>query len=62
MRQQDTIKDILVKHTGQTVEKITHDTDRDFYLSAEQARDYGIIDEVLDKPVDEAEKEKKAKK
>jgi len=49
-RQQDIIKDIIVKHTGQPLEKVTHDTDRDFYLSAEQAVEYGIVDEVLAKP------------
>jgi ATP-dependent Clp protease protease subunit len=54
-RQQDVIKDIIVKHTGQPLEKVTHDTDRDFYLSAEQAVEYGIVDEVLAKP---KEKEK----
>jgi ATP-dependent Clp protease protease subunit len=57
-RQQDVIKDIIVKHTGQPLEKVTHDTDRDFYLSAEQAVEYGIVDEVLTKPK-EKEKEKK---
>jgi ATP-dependent Clp protease protease subunit len=63
MRQQDIIKDILVRHTGQTMEKITHDTDRDFYLNPDQAVEYGIIDEVLAKPADEkAEKAKKEKK
>ena len=61
-RQQDIIKEILVKHTGQEMDKVTHDTDRDFYLNPPQAVEYGIIDEVLDKPVDEAEKEKKTKK
>jgi ATP-dependent Clp protease protease subunit len=60
MRQQDIIKDILVKHTGQTLEKVTHDTDRDFYLNPQQAVEYGIIDEVLDKPANA--KEEKAKK
>src|SRR4030042_6942190 len=60
MRQQDTIKKILVKHTGQSLEKITHDTDRDFYLNPDQAVEYGIIDEVLYKP--SGEKEEKAKK
>jgi len=49
-RQQDVIKDIIVKHTGQPLEKVTHDTDRDFYLNAEQAVEYGIVDEVLTKP------------
>lgn len=60
-RQQDIIKEILVKHTGQDMDKVTHDTDRDFYLNPPQAVEYGIIDEVLDKPVDDKE-EKKAKK
>jgi ATP-dependent Clp protease protease subunit len=61
MRQQDTLKDILMKHTGQSLDKITHDTDRDFYLNPQQAVEYGLIDEVLSKP-EEAEKGKKDKK
>ena len=52
-RQQDIIKDILVTHTGQPMDKITHDTDRDFYLDAKQAVEYGIVDEILSKPVKE---------
>jgi len=47
MRIQEIIRGILAKHTGQPIEKITHDTDRDFYLSAEQAVEYGIVDEIL---------------
>jgi ATP-dependent Clp protease protease subunit len=38
---------ILAKHTGQPLEKVEKDTDRDFYLSAEEAKTYGIIDEVI---------------
>ena len=38
---------ILAKHTGQPLEKVEKDTDRDFYLSAGEAKDYGIIDEVI---------------
>ena len=49
MRLQALLRDILVKHTGQTMEKITHDTDRDFYLTPEQAVEYGLVDEVLGK-------------
>jgi ATP-dependent Clp protease protease subunit len=49
-RQQDLIKDIIVKHTGQPLDKVTHDTDRDFYLNPEQAVEYGIVDEILNKP------------
>jgi len=58
-RQQDIIKDIIVKHTGQPLDKVTHDTDRDFYLNPEQAVEYGIVDEILNKPVEEAAKTKK---
>ena len=47
IRMQDKIRQILSTHTGQTYEKIARDTDRDFYLSADQALEYGIIDEVL---------------
>jgi ATP-dependent Clp protease protease subunit len=50
MRIQDIIRNILAKHTGQSLEKITHDTDRDFYLNPEQAVEYGIVDEILTKP------------
>ena len=38
---------ILAKHTGQLFEKVERDTDRDFYLDAEEAKEYGIIDEVI---------------
>lgn len=41
------LNEILVHHTGQSIEKIRKDTDRDYYMSAEAAKDYGIIDEVL---------------
>jgi ATP-dependent Clp protease protease subunit len=58
MRQQDTIRNILVKHTGQSLEKITHDTDRDFYLNAEQAVEYGLVDEILGKQVGKELKKK----
>ncbi len=52
MRMQELIRSILVKHTGQTLEKIAHDTDRDFYLNPEQAVEYGLVDEILAKPED----------
>ncbi|OGZ18954.1 MAG: ATP-dependent Clp endopeptidase, proteolytic subunit ClpP [Candidatus Nealsonbacteria bacterium RBG_13_42_11] len=38
---------ILAKHTGQPLEKIERDTDRDFYLSADESKEYGLIDEVI---------------
>jgi len=43
----DTMNKILAKHTGQPLAKISKDTDRDFYLSAEEAKEYGVIDEVI---------------
>ena len=49
MRMQDKIRHIIANHTGQPVDKVAHDTDRDFYLSAEQAVEYGLVDEILTK-------------
>jgi ATP-dependent Clp protease protease subunit len=59
MRVQDIIRGILVNHTGQKLEKIAHDTDRDFYLSADQAVEYGLVDEVLKKPEEGSKKAEK---
>ena len=47
MRMQEKIRNIISSHTGQPVDKVAHDTDRDFYLSAEQAVEYGLVDEIL---------------
>ena len=58
MRMQDIIRNILVKHTGQEMEKIVHDTDRDFYLNPEQAIEYGLLDEILSKPEAKAQSKK----
>jgi len=58
MRMQDIIRGIIAKHTGQPMDKIAHDTDRDFYLNPEQAVEYGIVDEILSKPTEEAKKKK----
>jgi ATP-dependent Clp protease protease subunit len=46
-RMQDLVHELLAKHTKQTVEKIAEDFDRDFYMDAPKAVEYGIIDEVL---------------
>ena len=43
----DKLNKILAKHTGQSLSKVEKDTDRDFYLSSEEAKNYGIIDEVI---------------
>lgn len=47
LRMRDTLDQILMNHTGQTLERIHADTDRDFFMSGEQAKEYGLIDEVI---------------
>jgi ATP-dependent Clp protease protease subunit len=47
LRMREELNRILVYHTGQSMEKIQHDTDRDFFMTAEQAKDYRIVDEVI---------------
>ena len=49
IRTRHELEEILVRHTGQTIEKIHQDTDRDYFLNGEQAREYGIIDKVIEK-------------
>jgi len=44
----DKLYAILAKHTGQTLEKITLDSDRDFFMSAEEAQEYGLVDKVIE--------------
>ncbi len=46
-RMRETLDEILAHHTGQTVEKVSTDTDRDFIMGANEAKEYGIIDEVI---------------
>ena len=48
MRVKKLLNEILAKHTGQPLAKIEKDTDRDFYMSAQEAVEYGIVDEVID--------------
>ena len=47
VRIKDKLNRILVKHTGQPLKKLERDTDRDFYLSAQEAKEYGLIDQVI---------------
>jgi ATP-dependent Clp protease protease subunit len=46
--------EILARHTGQPIDRIDRDTDRDFYMSAQEAREYGIIDSIFDDKAGEA--------
>jgi len=47
IRENDLLRGILAKHSGQDVERIKKDFDRDFYLNPQQAKDYGLVDEIL---------------
>jgi ATP-dependent Clp protease protease subunit len=53
-RLKNTLNDILVRHTGKTLDAIERDTDRDNFMSSAEARDYGLIDKVLDRIPDPA--------
>jgi len=47
LRMKDTLNQILVKHTGKNLEDIQRDTDRDFFMTSDEAKEYGIIDHVI---------------
>ena len=49
LRIRDNLNEILAKHTGQSIKKISEDTDRDFFMSADEAKKYGIIDKIIKK-------------
>ena len=51
LRLQDSLRSIISRHTEQPYDKVATDTDRDYYLTADQAMEYGIVDEVLAKPL-----------
>ena len=49
MRVRNRIEDVLVQHTGQTGDKIRTDTERDYWMNAEEALGYGIVDEIVER-------------
>ena len=49
LRLKKILNEIMAENTGQSVEKITQDTERDFFMSGEEARDYGLVDKILTK-------------
>jgi ATP-dependent Clp protease protease subunit len=61
VQHKERLSKLLSKHTGQNIDRIMKDTDRNFFMSSEEAKDYGIIDEVYEKKL-EAEKSDKADK
>ena len=50
LRYRDVLNQILAHHTSQSIERIAKDTDRDFFLSPEEAKEYGLVDDILSKP------------
>jgi ATP-dependent Clp protease, protease subunit len=52
LRLQNRIREIIVYHTGQPMERVARDSDRDFFLTPEQAKEYGIVDEIIGHPTD----------
>jgi len=55
LKLRSTINEILAKHTGQSLERIEHDTDRDYYMSAQEAVEYGLVDRIVQKEELESE-------
>ncbi len=55
LRYRDLLNGILAKHCGKNAEQLAKDSDRDFFMTAEAAKDYGLVDEILSKPPAEAE-------
>ncbi|MFA5092655.1 MAG: ATP-dependent Clp endopeptidase proteolytic subunit ClpP [Candidatus Omnitrophota bacterium] len=47
LKLRDRLNEILMRHTGQSLEKIQKDTDRDYFMSAQESKDYGLVDEVI---------------
>lgn len=53
LKTRDTLYSILAEHTGKTIEQITKDCDRDYFLTASEAKDYRIIDNIIDKRINQ---------
>ena len=60
LRNREMLNEILSRHSGKKIETIAEDTNRDFFLSAEEAKDYGLVDEILSKPPVEVDEEEEA--
>lgn len=60
LRYREVLNQIIARHTGQPLERIAKDTDRDFFLSAEEAKTYGLVDGILSKPVVEDDEDQKS--
>jgi len=58
LRTREQLNQILARHTGQKIEKVTMDTERDYFLTAEAAKEYGLIDDIILTPTKVGEKDK----
>jgi len=47
LRMKDVLNKLLATHTGQSLERVAQDTERDYFMSAQEAKDYGLVDEVI---------------
>ena len=52
LRIREELNEIMAKHSGQKIDKVERDTERDNFMSAEEAKEYGIVDDILTKPED----------
>jgi ATP-dependent Clp protease protease subunit len=50
LRIREITNNLIARHTGQPLERIERDVERDFIMNAEQAKEYGIVDEIIDRP------------
>jgi ATP-dependent Clp protease protease subunit len=57
IKSREELNQILAKHTGQPIERIARDTERDFYMSAAESKAYGLVDDILNKQLMAAEEE-----
>ena len=51
LRIREITNNLIARHTGQPLERIERDVERDFIMNAEQAKEYGIVDEIIDRPI-----------
>jgi ATP-dependent Clp protease protease subunit len=61
LKTRESLNEILSRHTGQPIERIRKDTDRDRYLTAMESKEYGLVDEVLTKPPMAPDEEEESK-
>jgi ATP-dependent Clp protease, protease subunit len=57
LKTREVLNNILAQHTGQPIERIAKDTDRDFYMDPQQAKEYGLVDDILNKQTVEVKEE-----